>query len=469
MASSGVLSGLMKWLSRAEWQEPFDDVLERHLAPPCQAAGVAPDGLAGVIGDQRAAVVWGCVVEDFLSSDLDDGSNIVDDYLKRRGWKESVPNKRYLAALRSSVMSLYEVSDIVRDQSFLARDLLRGGEPVRISEKSATHSLKPWDRLAARIVQMGARAEMAGGALPFGHELAEDIREGYAELKADARSEALGLVRERHGGAKIDPFVVDTEILRRGAFLFTNIWLDDALERTLNPRLPAMLNSDGDEIAFTTVRYPFKVSADRGALEDALTAIPALLRAGENHWNWVAPASRQPGRARTARAPQNAQAFVSTLADGSVSLGDVELGADALKLETNSPQRAQKGRALLDPVIGPFVGEPVVESRTIAEMRATRSADDAPPPSSGLSPEEESALIHEALERHYRGLLDEPVPMLGGVSPHKAAKTRKGREKLAGWLKLIENGNAQQEAGSPMARYDMSWMWEELGISHLRR
>lgn len=60
-----------------------------------------------------------------------------------------------MAALRSSVMSLYEVSDVVRDQSFLARDLLRGGTPVRISEKSATHSLKQWDRLAARVVEGG--------------------------------------------------------------------------------------------------------------------------------------------------------------------------------------------------------------------------------------------------------------------------------------------------------------------------
>ncbi len=55
-------------------------------------------------------------IEDMMARELEDGSNIVDDYLKRRGWKESVPNRRYMTALRSSVMSLYEVSDIVRDQ-----------------------------------------------------------------------------------------------------------------------------------------------------------------------------------------------------------------------------------------------------------------------------------------------------------------------------------------------------------------
>lgn len=102
-------------------------------------------------------------------------------------------------------------------------------------------------------------------------------------------------------------------------------------------------------------------------------------------------------------------------------------------------------------------------------MRVSPPTDEGPALASGLSPEEESAIIHETLERHYRGVLDEPVPMLGGVSPRKAAKTKKGREMLVTWLKLIENGNAQQKAGSPMARYDVSWMWEELGIAHLRR
>ena len=59
--------------------------------------------------------------------------------------------------------------------------------------------------------------------------------------------------------------------------------------------------------------------------------------------------------------------------------------------------------------------------------------------------------------------------MLGGVSPRKAAKTKKGREKLVAWLKLIENGNAQQKAGSPMAHYRRQLDVGEAGIAHLRR
>jgi len=79
---------------------------------------------------------------------------------------------------------------------------------------------------------------------------------------------------------------------------------------------------------------------------------------------------------------------------------------------------------LLDPVIGPFVGEPIVESKTVEEMMASPPADKGRAPSSRLPRAEERAIIHETLDRHYRGLLDEPVPMLGNMSPRKAAKTK---------------------------------------------
>jgi hypothetical protein len=37
------LSGLMKWRFREEWREPFNDLLDRHLADPCRAAGIELD------------------------------------------------------------------------------------------------------------------------------------------------------------------------------------------------------------------------------------------------------------------------------------------------------------------------------------------------------------------------------------------------------------------------------------------
>jgi hypothetical protein len=89
--------------------------------------------------------------------------------------------------------------------------------------------------------------------------------------------------------------------------------------------------------------------------------------------------------------------------------------------------------------------------------------------SSGLSPDEERVMIHESLDRHYMSLLDQPVPSLGDITPLKAAKSAKGRERLVVWLKYLENNSAKHGKRSPMADYDFGWLWEKLDIAELRR
>jgi hypothetical protein len=467
MASAKSLAGLMKWVRRAEWQDAFDELLHRHLAPVCGEADIALDELPELIGDQDFAVLWGCVFEDFLAHNLDNGRNIVDHYLKRRGWKESASNKAYMIALRSSVMSLYEVSGIVRDASFLARDLVRGGEPVRVSERSGTRSLKPWDRIAARVVQVGTRTEMAGGALLFDYDTSEAVLKAIRRAGKKARKNAGKLARQL--GRDIDDPVLaealtDTEILRCSAFLFTNIWLDDLLERTLDPVVPQMCNTEGDEIIFSTVSYPVKPEVTADAIGLALAAVPGLYPESETFWNWIEP-QKKAGKAR----PADGHTFNTTLDDGSLVLGTLELKDRMLVLEVNSQQRAQRGRALIEPVLGQLIGQPSIKTRTVAQLMDSRPAGKSTALSSGLSADEERAVLHATLDRHYMNLLDEPVPMLGNTSPFSAAKTARGREKLVAWLKVLENGAARHASGTSMGDYDLSWMWEELGITELRR
>lgn len=78
-------------------------------------------------------------------------------------------------------------------------------------------------------------------------------------------------------------------------------------------------------------------------------------------------------------------------------------------------------------------------------------------------------LIHDLLDRRYRETLDQPVPMVGGVSPREAVRTADGRERVVGWLKHLENRSAGPDPKDPMASYDLGWMWRELGIEALRR
>ena len=101
------LSGLMKYLGRAPWDEMMDEMLVAHLGPACDAMDLEPDDIFDIIGDHWEAQLWGCAFEDLLTQELEpEGLNLVDEYLKRRGWNEKAPNKAYMRALRDTVMSL---------------------------------------------------------------------------------------------------------------------------------------------------------------------------------------------------------------------------------------------------------------------------------------------------------------------------------------------------------------------------
>jgi len=100
-----------------------------------------------VLGDAGAGVLFGCVFEDFVARHYEDPPhNIIDDYLKRRGWRDSVPSRRYMAALRDARMSVFEVSAVLPGKWVEVRDLVRGGGPVCVFEHLGSKSLVRWER-----------------------------------------------------------------------------------------------------------------------------------------------------------------------------------------------------------------------------------------------------------------------------------------------------------------------------------
>lgn len=77
---------------------------------------------------------------------------------------------------------LYEVSDVVPGQSFMARDLLRGGEPIAVKEGTATKTLKQWDKIAARIVPVLGKNILTGGVLPFTREATQSLFDALLDV-----------------------------------------------------------------------------------------------------------------------------------------------------------------------------------------------------------------------------------------------------------------------------------------------
>jgi hypothetical protein len=467
MANKHKLEGLIKWSMRDRWADRFEQILEDHLMPTCEETGLEINDVVSAIGeDLFMSTVWACAFEDFLTREFDDGENAIDDYLKRRGWKETASIRTYMAALRNSTMSLYEVSDIVPGTSFRARDLIRGGEPVLISERSATRALKPWDRIAARVVQVGSQTQISGGVLTFEHETSEAFIETVHNFEKLSSQEKRELA-EATGHDLDDAAITDlspTERLRAINPMFTTFWLIDLIDRTDAPEIPDLRNAEGDELVMCEVRYPLAAGTTADDIRAVLETCPEFRPASATSWNWVS----QGPPAAASRAGEQSLTFETWHEDGTLVLGNVELENKALILSVNSRQRSDLGRALLSELLGRRVGQPSVKAKSIEQIMASR---DVAEPQEPLIPEEEHcAIIHDQMNRHYRSVLDEPVPVLGDETPRAAVKTERGRVKVAEWLKMMENRTAKSgDHNSAMARYNFSWLWTELGISELRR
>ena len=448
----------------------FAEVYDYHLLPACRRTGFDADEVMAILGESWfMTTVWGCAFEDFLTREGADGRNIVDDYLKRRGWKESASARAYMSALRTSVMSVYEVSDIIHDTSFWARDLVRGGEPILISERLATRSLKQWDRIATRVVRIGSQMLISGAVLPYDREASEKVLKLLRNVAKRTDKEKQKLA-DRVGRDVNDPAIVNgfsqTALLRAAAPTITTMWLIDIIDRAIVPQIPEVRNAEGDELVFYTVHYPF---AD-GAADDirlALSRCPEFRQENATFRNWIGPL-RSAKSFGSQKQPRKSQTFTTTLDDGSLVLGNVELEDKTLILSVNSQARAERGRVLLSEVLDGLVAQPLVEIQTLEQCMATRDA--APTPNLNLSEEERRTIIHDGLDRHYRDLLDQPIPALGNKSPRAAVKTAKGRAKVVDWLKTLENHTAKF-AGSndEMATYNFRWLWTELGVNELRR
>jgi hypothetical protein len=471
MTGTHLLQGLMKWLTRDEWRDRFAEVYDDHLLPVCDQTGFDVEEITLILGeDWFMSTVWASAFEDFLTRDFEDGSNIVDDYLKRRGWREGASTRAYMAALRTSVMSLYEVSDIVRDTSFRARDLVRGGEPILVSERSATRSLKQWDRIATRVVQVGSQTQISGAVLPFDRDPSEELLKLLRKIAKRAKKEKQAFA-DLVGRGVDNPAIAngfsETAVLDAVTPTITTVWLIEAIDRALGSQIPEICNAEGDELLFCTAYYPFVTGTTTDGIRSALACCPELRQENATFWNWVC--SVDPTKTLgVEKHPPKSQTFITSLGDGSLVLGRVELKDEALVLSVNSRERCEWGRALLSKTLGRLVGQPLVEMQSIEQLMASQNT--SLPSKLDMSEGERSAIIHDSLDRHYRNLLDQPIPVLGNKSPRAAVKTAKGRIKVVDWLKTLENHAAKSPGRSAeIANYSFSWLWTELGVAELRR
>ena len=258
---------------------------------------------------------------------------------------------------------------------------------------------------------------------------------------------------------------LDDLFLKDACPAFTCVWLVHTLEQLQAP-LPEMVNRDGEALVFSETHFPI-LAEKLEDIAERLDAAPEWARArpATDAWIWL------PEPEAISEKPQGSIVF-DTLDDGQRPIsGTLELRSGVLMLVTNSLERAECGRDVLQVLLHNLIGPALSILQTPEQLMADdtqRQGDRKREPTDAIDPKIAAEITHNTLDQHYRQCLDEPIPALDNKTPRQCTRSKMGREKVIEWLKYLENNELHRAADQGQEPYDSSWMWDELKVAKYR-
>jgi hypothetical protein len=387
----------------------FFAFIEEHEERAARLAGL-PEGLLGMV--QANLNEW--LVAEGMIAVRGERRRTVDLVLGPGGPLLLAEVRRWLEALASHPLRVYEVQEVVPGEGLWVRDALASRAPrLWVRERSASQSLVRWEILGARLIPVGEELQLSGGVYPIPRDELPALRLGVRAA-------------QRAGGRASAPVIAS--------------WL----WHLTNPpaALPELVDAgSGEPMLMVTDHYGV---TDWEQLAAALAGQPDVEGSREQGWVWLDQGAPEQRFRRTRLA--------------------LNPGRTADRLEVFAPtrQRAEQGAAWLQEIAGHALvrrARELVDPRAAVEQRAAAGtpARGAPPPIQ--LPQE----IHEELYRHWA---DQPVPALGGLAPRQAVRTASGRKKVVELLKDYEMSTQRGTRAQGLEPPSWRFLWEQVGLRY---
>lgn len=423
-AENKAVNNLLKWATRAPWKDRYAETQDRIVGLASRTNGVEFEEAIDAIEDAGADDTLVAIAFEALAREVfEDDSNIVNDYLAKRGHRESRRGRQYLEALRDSPRSVYEVTAVKPGRACQIKDLIRGGPKLTVREKAASRQMRPGDKIAVRVLHVDDHRQFSAVLFPL-HPASSD-----AMLQA---------IEDMQG---ITPDLPIDQVLDGMVDLCAIDWLSDLLQP---PALPSIVNTEGDPFEFHNVSFPVV-----GDLDDIIGVLDA------------SPLQSADVQSSDARA---AWLWLEGDDDGPQSIkASIEISDNRLVAFCHSAKRAEAVHHLIGDLLGDRVGTPLTSIETLEQAQRRLPLDESTS-HDHLDDDARIDAVKAVLDAHYRATIDAPVPALGNRSPRDAVKSKSGREAVRAWLEDLERNEAIRAEHQGGTAYDFGWMWQELGV-----
>ena len=353
--------------------------------------------------------------------ELDGSGTVADLFLDEPQVQLSELERAFLRRLANAHLRLYEVESVDRGHGLRLVDLWTGTR-LFVIERTASQQMVNWDLLGARVAPDGLGGNVFEGGLYL--------------YPADAKEDILGhfrrLFKRHHRKFPLDDAGA---FFRKHGAVFHHLWMD----LVAFPEPPQIITPEGDPLMFC--RSVFDTERT-DSVREAVSAQPSIRAVDDARFSWR-----------------------ETADDGERELGTWSFENNRVIFETTSQERAARGRAWIESLVGDAVR---FRATALETLEQTLEEVRKQPPRQRRDehedePVEDSSAVQQLFDRHYRTWLDRPVPALGNRTPRAAARTKLWRSRVIDLLKQLEN-RTERAALSGRPPYDFGWLWEELGI-----
>jgi SEC-C motif len=347
------------------------------------------------------------------------GRTVVEEFRNRRSHNLSPASRRQLEAWSEMRMQLLEVQRVDEGRGVEMKDLLAGGV-FFVNDVSASRELVQWDCVINRVYRIGDRREFAGDGLGVPRNMLPKFLQWIEDERGEQR--------------KADFLAANSHQLHR------------VLRQMHNDRVSGLqaVNFEGHPIAFGEAVYRVN---DEAAVLNTLRGRADFVEDSKEgpvvQFGWLAKDEAKDGSRQR--------------------YGGVILEKGELRLETNSENRLERGRKLLEVYAGEWlehVKDTVTPFEEVKRRALKNPKGPAPEP---IPPDVERQIVQQYKEQHYSTWPDEALPALDGKTPREAVQTREGRKQVEELLRQFENGEARERKAGHAA-FDFSGIRKELGI-----
>ncbi len=239
---------LVKWLEKGIWAERWEAYQESFLDKICHLLEMdVADFMEKNKGGNLEYQIFNAMIEDFFQLEFDQPPhNVVDDYLKRRGWKESRRDRIYIEGLRTVPFSIYAVEDVEPGQWVKVQDKILSSPIMKIQEIRGSQQINVMDYLIAKVIPYEDEFVFSGCLFLL------------SESVAEARAKEIRQVLEQRGFSLSQNNLKQTEqwsdihqILNSYALRLYS----DGFSKMLAPP-PNLVNAEGHPLLFVETTIP---------------------------------------------------------------------------------------------------------------------------------------------------------------------------------------------------------------------